>query len=84
MKRFMKILLPIGLIALLSTSCGSSGGGGSILGPGDGGGILGPGGGDGRASGGIGGTGISKGTVTGFGSVIVNGVTFNTDNTPPS
>ncbi|VAX31099.1 hypothetical protein MNBD_NITROSPIRAE01-1038 [hydrothermal vent metagenome] len=72
MKRFMKILLPIALIALLSTSCGSSGGGGSILGPG---------GGDGRASGGIGGTGISKGTVTGFGSVIVNGVTFNTDTT---
>ncbi len=72
MKYFMKILLPITLIALLSTSCGSSGGGGSILGPG---------GGDGRASGGIGGTGISKGTLTGFGSVIVNGVTFNTDTT---
>lgn len=34
--------------------------------------------GSGSASGGIGGTGISQGTIEGFGSVIVNGVTFNT------
>jgi hypothetical protein len=32
------------------------------------------------AEGGIGGTGISTGTVTGIGSVTVNGVKFNTDN----
>ena len=32
------------------------------------------------AEGGIGGTGISTGTVTGIGSIKVNGVTFNTDN----
>ncbi len=31
------------------------------------------------ASGGIGGTGISQGTIDGFGSIILNGVTFNTD-----
>ncbi|MFQ5598825.1 MAG: DUF5666 domain-containing protein [Nitrospiria bacterium] len=36
--------------------------------------------GSGTASGSIGGTGISQGTITGFGSVIVNGVEFNTDN----
>ncbi len=35
--------------------------------------------GGGNTSGGIGGTGISKGTIEGFGSVIVNGVKFNTD-----
>lgn len=33
------------------------------------------------ASGGIGGTGISQGTITGFGSVILNGEKFNTDGT---
>ena len=32
------------------------------------------------AEGGIGGTGISTGTVTGIGSITVNGVKFNTDN----
>ncbi|MFQ5589120.1 MAG: DUF5666 domain-containing protein, partial [Nitrospiria bacterium] len=37
-------------------------------------------GGNQTASGGIGGTGISQGSVTGFGSVILNGVKFNTDN----
>ncbi len=71
MKYFMKILLPMGLIALLSTSCGSNGVESLSV----------PGGGGGSVSGGIGGTGISKGTVTGFGSVIVNGVTFKTDDT---
>ena len=38
------------------------------------------GGGSQLAEGGIGGTGISTGTVTGFGSVLVNGVWFDTDN----
>lgn len=36
------------------------------------------------AGGGIGGTGISKGTITGFGSVVVNGVAFNTTGSPIS
>ena len=46
---------------------------GSLLscGDGGGGGLL--------AEGGIGGTGFSSGTITGFGSVFVNGVEFNTD-----
>jgi hypothetical protein len=38
------------------------------------------GGGSVVAEGGIGGTGISYGKISGFGSVISNGVTFNTDN----
>lgn len=38
------------------------------------------GGGSVVAEGGIGGTGISYGKITGFGSVISNGVTFNTEN----
>lgn len=37
------------------------------------------GGGGGTTAGGIGGTGISYGSVTGFGSVIVNGVEYDTD-----
>ena len=37
------------------------------------------GGGGGVASGGMGGTGISQGPVSGFGSVYINGVKFNTD-----
>ncbi len=61
MTYFIKRIVPLVLITLLSVSCGSSGGGGNT-------------------SGGIGGTGISQGTIEGFGSVIVNGVKFNTDN----
>jgi hypothetical protein len=38
------------------------------------------GGGTQVAGGGIGGTGISQGPITGFGSIFVNGVEFNTDN----
>ena len=52
------------VIVLLAVGCGSSGGGG-------GGGLF--------AGGGIGGTGITSGTVTGFGSVFVNGIEFETD-----
>ena len=37
------------------------------------------GGGSSLAGGGIGGTGITSGTITGFGSVFVNGVEFETD-----
>ena len=37
------------------------------------------GGGDSLAGGGIGGTGITRGSVTGFGSVFVNGIEFETD-----
>lgn len=37
------------------------------------------GGGGSMSAGGIGGTGVSSGPVTGFGSVIVNGVEYNTD-----
>lgn len=74
MNYFMKKLIPIGLIALLSASCGSSGDGSSSIGNPNNGGNS------GGVSGGIGGTGISQGTIEGFGSVIVNGVKFNTDN----
>ena len=42
--------------------------------------LNGCGGGSVFAEGGIGGTGISTGTVTGIGSITVNGVTYNTDN----
>ena len=38
------------------------------------------GGGTQLAGGGIGGTGISQGPITGFGSIFVNGVEFNTNN----
>ena len=50
---------------LVSDGCGSgsSGGGGSI----------------GRLAGGIGGTGVTSGTLSGFGSVFVNGIEFETD-----
>ena len=54
------------VIVLLAAGCGSGGGGG-----GGGGGLF--------AGGGIGGTGITSGTVTGFGSVFVNGIEFETD-----
>ena len=42
--------------------------------------LNGCGGGDVYAEGGLGGTGISTGTVTAIGSITVNGVTYNTDN----
>ena len=57
------------VIVLLAAGCGS---GGSGSGSGGGGGGL-------FAGGGIGGTGITSGTVTGFGSVFVNGIEFETD-----
>ncbi|MFQ5598083.1 MAG: DUF5666 domain-containing protein [Nitrospiria bacterium] len=63
MKNVIKSLLPVFFIGILSHACGSGGVGGTGI----------------TAGGGIGGTGISEGTVTGFGSVIVNGVAFNTD-----
>jgi hypothetical protein len=50
------------VIVLLAVGCGSGGGGG--------GGLF--------AGGGIGGTGITSGTITGFGSVFVNGIEFET------
>ena len=50
------------VIVLLAAGCGSGGGGG--------GGLF--------AGGGIGGTGITSGTITGFGSVFVNGIEFET------
>ncbi len=55
-----------GLFALLLSSCGGGGGGSSL-----GGGSV--------AEGGIGGTGISSGPVTGFGSIFVNGIEYETD-----
>ena len=52
-------------VALLTASCGGGGGGsGQVI----------------VDSGGIGGTGISAGTITGFGSIFVNGVEFDTSN----
>ena len=39
----------------------------------------GSGGGGTVASGGIGGTGVTSGTVSGFGSIFVNGIEFDTD-----
>ncbi|MCU7855552.1 MAG: hypothetical protein KZQ79_07650, partial [Candidatus Thiodiazotropha sp. (ex Lucinoma borealis)] len=41
---------------------------------------CGGGGGSQVADGGIGGTGVSMGRVTGFGSIFVNGIEFETDN----
>ncbi len=64
MKHVLKNILPLFLVAVLSASCGSSGSS-------NGGGTT--------ASGGIGGTGISQGTIEGFGSIIRGGVKFNTD-----
>lgn len=63
MKRYWIYRLVIGL--MLIGSLVSCGGGSG------GGGLF--------AEGGIGGTGFSSGTITGFGSVFVNGVEFNTD-----
>jgi hypothetical protein len=53
------------VMLLLAVGCGSGSGGGG------GGGLF--------AGGGIGGTGITSGTITGFGSVFVNGIEFETD-----
>ena len=58
--------LLIMLSMLVAAGCGSSGGGGS-------------GGGVGKLAGGIGGTGVTSGTVSGFGSIFVNGIEFQTD-----
>lgn len=52
------------LVLVLSSSCGPTDDGAA-------------GGGTGIAGGGIGGTGISFGQITGFGSIIINDMTFN-------
>jgi cytoskeletal protein CcmA (bactofilin family) len=70
--RLFKALAATGLAALIA-ACG---GGGGIGGTGTGGNDTGGGGG-----GGIGGTGMAYGTITGFGSVWVNGVEFSTSGT---
>lgn len=65
MKRAVFLLLYLLITGLLLAACGGSGGGGVSL-----------------AGGGIGGTGITtSGTVTGFGSVFVNGIEFDTSGT---
>ncbi len=61
----MALRLPAWVAALLLLAAGGCGGGSGGIASNDGGGI--------------GGSGISFGVVTGFGSVIVNGNTFNTD-----
>ena len=58
------LIAAITLSSVLIAACGGGGGGG-------GGGSV--------AGGGIGGTGMTSGTVTGFGSVFVNGIEFETD-----
>ena len=64
-KRYKGLLITaITLSSVLIAACGGGGGGG-------GGGSV--------AGGGIGGTGMTSGTVTGFGSVFVNGIEFETD-----
>ncbi len=63
-KLFGKIILPILLLALSSVSCGTGDGGGA---------------GSQTASGGIGGTGVSQGPITDFGSIIRGDSKFNTD-----
>ena len=63
-KRYKGLLIAaITLSSVLIAACGGGGGGG--------GGSV--------AGGGIGGTGMTSGTVTGFGSVFVNGIEFETD-----
>ena len=63
-KRYKGLLITaITLSSVLIAACGGGGGGG--------GGSV--------AGGGIGGTGMTSGTVTGFGSVFVNGIEFETD-----
>ena len=79
-----KYFFPLLVLVLFVAGCGGGGGGGSSLAGGGGGGgtsLAGGGGGGGTslAGGGIGGTGITSGTITGFGSVFVNGVEFETD-----
>jgi hypothetical protein len=63
-KRYKRFLVTvITLSVVLVTACGGGGGSGSSS----------------VAGGGIGGTGMTSGTVTGFGSVFVNGIEFETD-----
>jgi hypothetical protein len=63
-KRYKGFLVTvITLSVVLVTACGGGGGSGSSS----------------VAGGGIGGTGMTSGTVTGFGSVFVNGIEFETD-----
>ncbi len=69
MKRLtLKRWLQCAPLALALAACGGGGGGDS------GGGI------DGTGGGGIDGTGMAFGTITGFGSVFVNGIEFSTSN----
>ena len=65
------------LAALGMAACGGGGGGGSSNPP-PGGGNPPPGGGNPPPSGGIDGVGIAVGAITGFGSIFVNGVEFET------
>lgn len=62
----MNILLRLGALALVSVLSACGGGGGGTVAGGSGGGV------------GSGGTGISVGPITGFGSIIVNGITYDT------
>ncbi|MBI4293187.1 MAG: hypothetical protein HY661_17065, partial [Betaproteobacteria bacterium] len=67
MKDFRKaaFVIPCLLITAILTACGGGGGGGAILS------AL-------TGSSGLGGTGISQGVITAFGSVFVNGIEFST------
>jgi hypothetical protein len=62
----VNILLRLGALALVSVLSACGGGGGGTVAGGSGGGV------------GSGGTGISVGPITGFGSIIVNGITYDT------
>ena len=62
----MNILLRLGALALVSVLSACGGGGGGTVAGGSGSGV------------GSGGTGISVGPITGFGSIIVNGITYDT------
>ncbi len=62
----LKRRLPCALLAWALAACGGGGGGGGIDGTGGGGGVD--------------GTGMAFGTITGFGSVFVNGIEFSTSN----
>lgn len=62
----MNIFLRLGALALFSVLSACGGGGSGTVASGSGGGV------------GSGGTGISVGPITGFGSIIVNGITYDT------
>jgi hypothetical protein len=75
--RFTTMMAAAALAALGMAACGGGGGGGSSSPP-PGGGNPPPGGGNPPPSGGIDGVGIAVGAITGFGSIFVNGVEFET------